>query len=91
MRRLFWILVGVGITVVVLRKVNQANRFASQFTPQGISDSVSEVGSSVRKFGQDFKEAMAEHEERLTQALLAEPTEDPNEHIDGEEDSDEIF
>lgn len=77
MRRLFWVAVGVGVTVYVVRKVNQANEVASQFTPAGIVGALNNVADSVRSFTSEFKESMAEHEERLSQALLSEPEESP--------------
>ena len=73
-RRLFWVSVGVGVTVYVLTKANKANSVLSRFTPDGVSESLTNVASSIRQAASDLKEAMAEHEQALTQAL----TEPPN-------------
>lgn len=84
MRRLFWVGVGVAVTVVVLRKGRTVTR---RFTPVGIAEqataSVNDLGDrvllAVRGFGQEFRTARAEREDELVASLLAEGQARPEE------------
>ncbi len=71
MRRVFWISVGVGVTVYVLQKVNRASAMANHLTPAGISNAVNNLAESIREVSGEFKDSMAEHEMNLTNALLS--------------------
>lgn len=70
-RRLFWVSVGVGVTVYVLTKVNKANAIINRFTPEGVSASVTNLAQTLRQASSDLKEAMAENEQAITEALTA--------------------
>lgn len=74
MRRLFWISVGVGATIYVLQKVNKVNAVTNHLTPAGISSAVNNLADSFRSLSTEFKASMEQHEEAITQALLAEHT-----------------
>ncbi len=71
MRRVFWISVGVGVTVYVLQKVNKASAVANHLTPAGIANAVNNLADSVREVSGEFRASMAEHEKNLTNALLS--------------------
>jgi hypothetical protein len=73
MRRLFWLGIGVGVGVLVVRKLT---RTAEAYTPQGIAASLQSSAAGalddVRSFVADVRAAMAEREEQIRQALIAE-------------------
>jgi len=66
MRRLFWLAMGVTIGVLVVRKLSKA---AERLTPRGmaagVSASLADLAESLRYFGADVREAMAEREAEL--------------------------
>ena len=70
MRRLFWIAAGAAAGIYAVRRVQ---RTAESLSPQGIAGSVGgglrELAAAVREFGDDVREAMAEREIDLRQAL----------------------
>lgn len=74
MKRLFWVGVGVGVTVVVLRKAQQVNEqwgsVARKVTPAGIGESVSDLAGGLKETVQALRESMAQNEAALTAALL---------------------
>lgn len=70
MRRVFWVSVGVGATIYVLRKVGKVNAVAAQFTPAGVSTAVNNLAESLKALTAEFKASMVEHETALTEALL---------------------
>lgn len=74
MRRLFWVSVGVGATVYVLRKVSKVNAVATHLTPGGMAAAVNNLADSLRTASGELKTSMAEHEEALTEALLSGPS-----------------
>jgi hypothetical protein len=65
-RRLFWLAMGVTIGAVVVRKMS---KLAQRLTPAGISNSIAsglaDLAESLRYFGTDVREAMAEREAQL--------------------------
>src|SRR4051794_27473762 len=74
MKRLFWIGVGVAVTVVVLKQVsrlnNRVNGVAAAVSPAGIAASISTLAENVSTLGSQLRESMAENEESLRAALL---------------------
>jgi spore maturation protein CgeB len=66
MRRLFWLAMGVTIGALVVRKMS---KLAEKFTPKGMSNSIAQsladLAESMRYFGTDVREAMAEREAEL--------------------------
>jgi chromosome condensin MukBEF MukE localization factor len=66
MRRLFWLAMGVTIGALVVRKMS---KLAEKLTPSGMSNSIAQsladLAESVRYFGADVREAMAEREAEL--------------------------
>lgn len=66
MRRLFWLVMGVTIGALVVRKLSAA---AQRLTPHGmassVADALGEIGASVRDFGQEVRAAMSEREAEL--------------------------
>lgn len=69
MRRLFWLVMGITIGVLVVRKVTAA---AQRLTPKGMAESVggglAELSAAIRDFGADVREAMAEREAELRES-----------------------
>ena len=66
MRRLFWLAMGITIGVLVMRKLS---KMAAKLTPggmaQGLAASLGDLADSLRDFGADVREAMAEREAAL--------------------------
>ncbi|GAB2470316.1 hypothetical protein [Xylanimonas ulmi] len=83
MRRLFWVGVGVAVTVVVYRKGRQVVR---QYLPSSIAERAERAahdvgeraGSVAQEFRATFAEARARREAELAAALLAEGQADPS-------------
>jgi Family of unknown function (DUF6167) len=75
-KRLFYLAVGAGVGVAVVRK---ASRAAKKLTPTGLAGSaggaISGVGGSIRSFLDDIKLGMAEREIELHEALAGEAPE----------------
>lgn len=69
MRRLFWLVMGITIGVLVVRKLTAA---AQRLTPRGMAESVggglAELSAAIRDFGTDVREAMAEREAELRES-----------------------
>ncbi|UFU04747.1 hypothetical protein [Ruania halotolerans] len=74
MKRLLWIGVGVGITVVVLRQLGRANERVGAIThavsPAGLAESVTTLAGAAKELTEQLRSSMAEHEASLTAALL---------------------
>jgi len=66
MRRLFWLAMGVTIGAMVVHKLS---KLAEKLTPRGMSNgiasSLADLAESLRYFGSDVREAMAEREAEL--------------------------
>ena len=66
MRRLFWLVMGITIGVLIVRKLS---RLAERLTPRGLAGGIgsglADLAESVRDFGADVREAMAEREAEL--------------------------
>ncbi|MPV49352.1 MULTISPECIES: hypothetical protein [unclassified Pseudactinotalea] len=71
MRRLFWVAVGVGVTVVALRRLERASGFVRTLAPGNLADSIGRLAGSLTEATAEFRTAMAEEERRLTDTLLA--------------------
>ncbi|ABK53103.1 putative secreted protein [Acidothermus cellulolyticus 11B] len=73
MKRVFYLAVGVGVGVVVARRVMRA---ADRLTPGGLADqarrSGAGVAAAIRGFIDDVRAAMAEREAELQEALTDE-------------------
>jgi hypothetical protein len=72
-RRLFWVLVGVGVTVFVVRK---GRGYYEKLTPQGVRSTIGSTGTRASEWLKDFVDTMqsaaAEREAELRDALLPE-------------------
>jgi hypothetical protein len=69
-RRLFWVGVGVALTVVVLRK---GRAVAEEYLPQGTTelvDGVTRLSAAVRTARAEFSAGMAEREDELRRELV---------------------
>lgn len=66
MRRLFWLVMGITIGALVVRKLSSAAR---QLTPTGmastVADALGELSASIRGFSDDVRRAMSEREAEL--------------------------
>ncbi|MFC8598886.1 hypothetical protein [Isoptericola sp. NPDC057191] len=77
MRRLFWVGVGVAVTVVVVR---QGRKLVAQYAPEAVVDRAGRAAQDagqraetfVATFRRDFTQARTAREAELTAALLAE-------------------
>ncbi|UZN05153.1 hypothetical protein [Cellulomonas sp. S1-8] len=70
MRQLFWVGVGVALTVVVVR---QGRRVVAQYVPAGSGDAVEgavRLGRALRDARADFRTGVAEREAELLEALV---------------------
>lgn len=82
MRRLFWIGVGVAVTVVVYR---QGRKIVARYTPASVSEraaaAVDDAGArltrAAHQFREEFAVARAEREKELRASLLADGQPDP--------------
>jgi anaerobic ribonucleoside-triphosphate reductase len=65
-RRLFWLVMGITIGVLVVRKLTRA---VEKLTPRamagGIGAGLSDLADSIRDFARDVREAMNEREAQL--------------------------
>lgn len=76
-RRLFWVGVGVTVTVVVIR---QGRRVVARYTPEAVADRATELGRAASRrtgtflgsFRSEFTAARDAREAELVAALLAE-------------------
>ena len=70
MARLFWIAVGAGAGVYAVRKLTKT---VEQYSPAGMSDSlsssISSLGDGLREMAEVIREGMAEREQELRLAL----------------------
>ena len=66
MRRLFWLVMGVVIGALVVRKLSQV---AERLTPRGVArsigDGLAELSESLRDFAADVRAAMRERETEI--------------------------
>ncbi|ACZ30711.1 hypothetical protein Xcel_1688 [Xylanimonas cellulosilytica DSM 15894] len=82
MRRLFWVGVGVAVTVVVYRR---GRKVVQQYLPASVAERAGQAAQDagerasgfVADFRETFGEARARREAELTAALLAEGQPDP--------------
>ncbi|MFE6970313.1 hypothetical protein [Isoptericola sp. NPDC057653] len=83
MRRLFWVGVGVVVTVVVVR---QGRKLVLRYTPEAVVDRAERAAQDagqraetfVATFRREFTQARTAREAELTAALLAEGQPDPD-------------
>jgi hypothetical protein len=70
MRRLFWIAAGAAAGIYAVRWMQ---RTAESLSPQGVAASLStalrDLGEAIRDFSDDVRDAMAEREIELREAL----------------------
>ena len=70
MRRLFWMAVGAGAGVYLVRKVTStATQAAEAFTPAGVGRGLSDLADALRELADEVRAAMAEREVELREAL----------------------
>jgi len=69
MRRLFWLAMGITIGSLVVRKLS---RLAEKLTPRGMAGgltaSLAGLADSMRDFGLDVRESMAQREAELRES-----------------------
>lgn len=69
MKRLFWVVFGITVGVLAMRKLSRA---AEKLTPHGMASSIgsglTELADAVREFATDVREAMTERESQLREA-----------------------
>lgn len=70
-KRLFWVFVGVGITLYIGKKLDA---FAHKFTPQSLGKSagkrIQSFGSALKEFWKNYRAAKAERELKLREMYL---------------------
>jgi hypothetical protein len=80
MRRLFWLVMGVTIGALVVRKLSRA---AERLTPRGLADGLgaglADLASSIRDFSTDVRAAMSEREAEIRQSTGMDGTLGPTE------------
>jgi hypothetical protein len=83
MRRLFWLGLGLAVGALVVRQVSKK---AESFTPRGLSRSLSEsvqsLADAAREFAAEVRLGMAEREQELMAALVADNGSDPSAPFD---------
>jgi hypothetical protein len=66
MRRLFWLVMGVTIGALIVRKLSKA---AERLTPRGMATGIGgglrELADAIRDFSDDVRDAMHEREAEL--------------------------
>ncbi|MFV0426878.1 MAG: hypothetical protein ACK5KU_07570 [Beutenbergiaceae bacterium] len=70
MKRLFWVGVGVAVTVIAARQVAKVNGVARVISPGGIAGSIGALANSITTMTAQLRESMAEHEASLRANLL---------------------
>ncbi|SKC71417.1 hypothetical protein [Krasilnikoviella flava] len=83
MRRLFWVGVGVAVTVVVIQR---GRKIVAQYAPEAVVDRAGRAAQDagrraetyVATFRREFTQARSAREAELTAALLAEGQPDPD-------------
>jgi hypothetical protein len=69
MKRLFWLVMGITIGALIVRKLSRA---AEKLTPSGIAGGVAggmrELADAIRDFAADVRDAMQEREAQLREA-----------------------
>lgn len=71
MRRLFWLVLGVTVGILVVRRVEKLSRKA---TPAGIGESLAGGVDAVRDLADAVREGMAAREAELRAALTSDVT-----------------
>ena len=70
MRRLFWVVLGATIGVLVVRKVTKtAQAYSPSGVAQGLSGGLSDLGEGLREMAEAVREGMAQRETELRHAL----------------------
>ncbi len=66
MRRLFWLVMGITIGALVVRKLSAAaERMSPGSIGRSLADGLRELADAIGDFGADVREAMAEREQEL--------------------------
>ncbi len=69
MRRLFWLVMGITIGALVVRKLSRA---AERLTPRGMAtglgEGLADLADALRGFGDDVRAAMADREAELRES-----------------------
>ena len=66
MRRVFWMALGAGAGVYLVRKLTKT---AQAYTPAGLADGIRDLGDALRYFAEQVRAGMAEREAELRDAL----------------------
>lgn len=66
MRRLFWVVLGATIGVLLVRKLS---RTVDQYSPEGVGRSLGNLADAVREAAGAVRDGMAEREQELRVAL----------------------
>jgi len=66
MRRIFWIVLGATVGVLIVRKFS---RTAEAYSPEGIGRSVASAADAMRDLADAVREGMAQREQELRVAL----------------------
>lgn len=73
MRRLFWVAVGAAAGVYAVRK---AQKTLHAYSPSGLAERATGVGAGLRGFADEVRDAMAQREAELREALGMQPAHD---------------
>jgi hypothetical protein len=73
MRRLFWVAVGAAAGVYAVRKVQKT---LHAYSPGSLADRAVGTGAGLKAFAEEVREAMAQREAELREALGMEPAHD---------------
>lgn len=66
MRRLFWLVMGITIGALLVRKLSRAvERLTPRGMADGLSQSLADLADSIRDFASDVRGAMADREAEL--------------------------
>lgn len=66
MKRLFWLVMGITIGALVVRKLStMADKFTPKGVAAGVANALGDLSESIRDFSHDVREAMTEREAEL--------------------------
>ena len=66
MKKLFWVGIGIGVGVLVARKIGEAKSLAG---PEGLNRTMGRIGDSLHELTEAVRDGMNERETELRQAL----------------------
>lgn len=66
MRRLFWLVMGITVGALVVRKLSKlAERMTPRGMGEGLTQALTNLADAMREFAGDVREAMADREAEL--------------------------